>query len=388
MTPPDPTSTDAATLRDVAVAVADAAGALLVDAVAGERTLVDTKSSATDMVTEMDRASERAAAASACTSCAPTTPSSARRAATAPGTTGVTWVVDPLDGTTNYLYRYPGWNVSVGAEIDGVPVAGAVVVPATGDRFAAAVGHGATRNGAPIRLGEPAPLATSLLGTGFNYDPATRARPGPGRWWPSSTGSATSGVAAPPPPTCARWPAAGSTPSTRSGLAPWDRSAGTVIAREAGARVEVLADTPLADDCTVAAHPERFDELVACSPRPAARLTPFAKFRLLVTPLVTRNEIFGSGWGMPAPSGLHEARWSDMATRILTVEDDERIRTAVKLALEDEGWTVAEADTGEDGPRAVPARAGRRRAHRHHAARASTASRCAAPSDASPTSPS
>src|SRR3546814_1235247 len=53
---------------------------------------------------------------------------------------------------TNYLYRHPGWNVSVGATVDGVPAVGAVVVPAHGDVFVAATGHGATRNGLPLRL--------------------------------------------------------------------------------------------------------------------------------------------------------------------------------------------------------------------------------------------
>ncbi len=261
MSPPDPTSTDAAALRDVAVTVADAAGALLVDAVAGERTLVDTKSSPTDMVTEMDRASERLLL-ERLHELRPHDAFVGEEGGDRTGTTGVTWVVDPLDGTTNYLYRYPGWNVSVGAEIDGVPVAGAVVVPATGDRFAAATGHGATRNGAPIHVSEPAPLATSLLGTGFNYDPATRRAQAQvlvaiiDRIRDIRRGGAAAAdlcsVA------CGRLDA-----FYEIGLAPWDRSAGTVIAREAGARVEVLADTPLADDCTVAAHPERFDELVA-----------------------------------------------------------------------------------------------------------------------------
>lgn len=262
----DRSSTDPAVLREVAVAVADEAGALLLDAVADVRAEVGTKSSSTDMVTEMDRASE-ALLVRRLTALRPDDGIVGEEGADRAGTSGVTWFLDPLDGTTNYLYRYPGWNVSVGAVLDGegpeaVAVAGAVVVPALGERFSAAIGCGATRNGEPLRLGPPEPLARSLVGTGFNYDPGMRTsqavvlarllhrirdiRRG---------GAAAADLCA---VACGRLDA-----YYENGLEPWDRVAGTVIAREAGARVEVLTGTPLGADCTVAAHPARFDELVA-----------------------------------------------------------------------------------------------------------------------------
>lgn len=251
---------DAAVLRDVALTVAEEAGALLLDAVERTRAEVATKSSATDMVTEMDRASE-ALLVRRLRELRPDDAVIGEEGADQAGTSGVTWVLDPLDGTTNYLYRHPGWNVSVGAEVAGVGVAGAVVVPSLGERFAAAAGHGATHNGNPIRLGEPAPLATSLVGTGFNYDPHMRSAQAVvlARLLPQIRDIRRGGAAAADlcSVACGRLDA-----FYENGLAPWDRAAGMVIAREAGARVEVLGHTPLGEDCTVAAHPARFDELV------------------------------------------------------------------------------------------------------------------------------
>lgn len=252
--------TDPVGLRDLAVEIATEAGRVLLDAVAGERE-VSTKSSTTDMVTEMDRASEHLLVERLRVE-RPDDAIVGEEGADHPGTSGVRWVIDPLDGTTNYLYRLPGWNVSVGAEIDGVPVAGAVSVPSYGEVFAAATGHGATCNGHPLVAGEPAPLATALIGTGFSYEPATRARQAqclvdlvPRVRDIRRVGAAATDLCS---------VAAGRLDAyVESGLAPWDRSAGTVIAREAGIRVELLAPADLPGELTVAAHPERWDEFLA-----------------------------------------------------------------------------------------------------------------------------
>ncbi len=251
---------DLADLRDVAERVAAEAAALLQASVDDRREAVDTKSTSTDMVTEMDRASE-ALLVRRLRELRPADGIVGEEGAAHPGTSGVVWVVDPLDGTTNYLYRHPGWNVSVGATVDGVPAVGAVVVPSQGDTFTAATGHGATRNGHPVRIGPPAPLRTSLIGTGFGYDPATReaqaralttliARIRDIRRMGAAAADLCS-VA------CGRLDA-----YYETGLAEWDRVAATVVAREAGVRVEVHPDTDLGPDCTIAAHPDRFDELV------------------------------------------------------------------------------------------------------------------------------
>ena len=82
----------------------------------------------------------------------------------------VRWVVDPLDGTTNFAHNYPFFGVSVGAELDGEVVAGAVYDPVRDEMFAAALGGGATLNGSPIRVSGCARIEDALLVTGFPYD--------------------------------------------------------------------------------------------------------------------------------------------------------------------------------------------------------------------------
>jgi myo-inositol-1(or 4)-monophosphatase len=255
---------DLAELRDVAVRVATEAAELLASLVAAERTLVATKSTATDMVTEMDRASEELVVRRLRELC-PQDGIVGEEGASLEGESGVVWVVDPLDGTTNYLYGHPFWNVSVGATLDGEPVAGAVVVPSLGETFAGALGRGSTSNGEPLRIPPAAPLGGCLVGTGFGYDPAQRVAQAEAlatfldRIRDIRRGGAAAadlcGVAR------GRLDA-----YYEHGLYGWDRVAGTVIAREAGARVEVLPSpipgTGVPGDCTVAAHPERFDELV------------------------------------------------------------------------------------------------------------------------------
>ncbi len=248
-------------LRDLAVELASEAGALLASVMDDDRTEVDTKSSGTDMVTEMDRASE-ALLVQRITEARPHDAILGEEGADRAGTTGVRWVIDPLDGTTNYLYRLPGWNVSVGVEVDGEPVAGAVVVPAYRQTFAAAAGHGATCNGRALRLSGAPRLADTLVGTGFGYDPAVRVEQA--RALTALIGRVRdvrrSGAAA--TDLCSL--AAGRLDAYyEAGLAPWDRSAGTVIAREAGATVEVIDDHPLPGVLTVAVHPDGRDAFVA-----------------------------------------------------------------------------------------------------------------------------
>jgi myo-inositol-1(or 4)-monophosphatase len=253
--------TDPAALRDLAVEVAEEAGRLLTGGLSRARTTVDTKSTSTDMVTEMDHASE-ALIVERIADARPDDGIVGEEGAARPSTTGVRWVVDPLDGTTNYLYGLPGWNVSIGVEVDGEAVAGAVVVPSTGTTFAAAVGHGATCDGRPLRLAPPPPLAGALVGTGFSYDPDVRARQAEhvARLMGRIRDIRRVGAAA--ADLCSV--AAGRLDAYfESGLAPWDLCAGSVVAREAGARVEVLDDHPLPGVLTVATHPDRWDDLVA-----------------------------------------------------------------------------------------------------------------------------
>lgn len=93
------------------------------------------------------------------------------------GSSSVTWVVDPLDGTSNYLRGYPGWAVSVAAEHEGKTIVGVVYDPTHQLLYRAAL-RGADLNGLPMRISATTNLATSLIGIGFAYDAAGRARQG------------------------------------------------------------------------------------------------------------------------------------------------------------------------------------------------------------------
>src|SRR3954470_9902140 len=89
-----------------------------------------------------------------------------------------TWVLDPIDGTVNFVYGLPAYGVSVAVQVDGESVAGAVADVAGGALYSAARGHGAhVRRGtstAPLRCSQVTDLSMSLVGTGFSYDPALR----------------------------------------------------------------------------------------------------------------------------------------------------------------------------------------------------------------------
>lgn len=90
--------------------------------------------------------------------------------------TGTVWVVDPIDGTVNFLYGMPWYAVSLAAVQNGVSVAGAVIEPASGRLWSAALGGGATCDGAPLRVSGAAELGFSMLATGFSYSAERRSR--------------------------------------------------------------------------------------------------------------------------------------------------------------------------------------------------------------------
>ena len=148
--------------------------------------------------------------------------------------TRVRWVLDPLDGTTNFAHNYPFFGVSVGAEIDGEVVAGAVYDPVRDEMFAAAVGGGATLNGSPIRVSACAGIGDALLVTGFPYD----VREFPERHIPlfqeflvRAQGIRRDGSAA----LNLCYLAMGRFDGFWEGnLSPWDVAAGSLIVREAG----------------------------------------------------------------------------------------------------------------------------------------------------------
>lgn len=160
-------------LLALAVSTAREAGELIARYTA-EGFAIGTKSTVTDMVTEADRAAEQLIAGRLL-GARPGDGLVGEEGASEPGSSGVRWVVDPLDGTTNFIYGIPAFAVAIAAEVDGEVVAGVVHDVAHGLTYAAALGGGATCNGRPIRVREGATLATALVATGFAYDPVRRA---------------------------------------------------------------------------------------------------------------------------------------------------------------------------------------------------------------------
>ena len=253
--PPAPPAGAAAPEQLLALAtdVATRAARLLVEAQGRERISVATKSSRTDMVTEMDRASEQLIARELLTA-RPEDGIVGEEGSARTGTSGLRWVVDPIDGTTNYLYGFPGWSVSIAAEDDEGVVAGVVVDPSHRDVFSATRGGGAHRNGEPIRCSTQTVLAETLVATGFNYQADQRRRQAeilvallPQVRDIRRMGSASLDLCS---VACGRVDA-----YYERGVSWWDIAAGSLIAAEAGAVVLSLDDGPVTGDSVMASAP-------------------------------------------------------------------------------------------------------------------------------------
>ncbi len=167
---------DPTTLRALAEQMARQAGDV---AFAGRRSRVatqlgsNTKSSGTDIVTEFDQAAE-ATIVDTLRRLRPDDAIVGEEGTADPGTSGYAWYVDPIDGTTNFVYDIPTWSCSIGVAHDDTMVAGAVYVPALGEMYTAALGYGAELNGGPITCSVEDDLARALVGTGFGYTPERR----------------------------------------------------------------------------------------------------------------------------------------------------------------------------------------------------------------------
>lgn len=177
---------------------------------------------------------------------------------------GIAFVVDPLDGTTNFLHGYPWYAVSIGALVDGVLVAGVVLNVATGELFTATAGGGARRNGQPIRVTDTADPSRALVGTGFPFKhrelipPYLLQLP---RVLASTAGVRRAGSAALDLAdlACGRFDA-----FWELNLAPWDIAAGLLLVREAGGRVTTTAghECPVAHGPVVASNGALHDWLL------------------------------------------------------------------------------------------------------------------------------
>jgi myo-inositol-1(or 4)-monophosphatase len=257
------TEPPAAELLELACSAAAEAGLLLADR-GGRPEVVSTKSSPTDVVTEMDRAAEALIRG--------------RLLAARPGDaflgeeggeTGrgaqVRWIVDPLDGTVNYLYGLPDWAVSIAAEVDGTVVAGAVCVPSRGALFSAVLGGGAAVRAdgsgpATLACNAGVPLERALVATGFGYEAGRRRVQGEvvAAVLPRVRDIRRGGSCA--VDLCSL--AAGALDAYyERGVNLWDIAAGGLVAAEAGARVGGLHGATAGPAMTIAAAPRLFGEL-------------------------------------------------------------------------------------------------------------------------------
>jgi myo-inositol-1(or 4)-monophosphatase len=258
-------------------AAADAAAMLAERRSAGRPGVVATKSSPTDVVTEADRTAE-AMITERILGQRPgdlilgeegglhgaERTGAERTAADGRGPT-VRWIVDPLDGTVNYLYGLPDFAVSVAAEVDGTIAAGVVHVPERGEVYTAIAGGGgwlrvAGQPAVRLRCNQRVPLAKALVATGFGY--AASRRRGQGRVvaavLPAVRDIRRGGSAA--VDLCSL--AAGRVDAYyERGVNYWDYAAGGLVATEAGAVLGGLAGHPAGPAFTIAAPQPLFTEL-------------------------------------------------------------------------------------------------------------------------------
>ena len=249
-------------LVDLAHRSAASAGALLRDERPRELE-ISAKSSPTDVVTQMDRAAEEHLAAMILRE-RPGDAILGEEGGARPGSTPVTWIVDPLDGTTNYLYGVPLWSVSVGVAVAGEVVAGVVCAPELGLTYIAGRGRGAreeSRRGTrKLQASAVTDLGQSLLSTGFGYDSDQRRRQAEALVTVAPRVRDVRRLGSAAIDLC--WVAAGLTDAyVESRLNPWDVAAGALIAREAGARVVGDSD-PVQAPYVMAAAPGIADELM------------------------------------------------------------------------------------------------------------------------------
>ena len=234
--------------------LAGAAGALSLERLREPRADVRTKSSATDMVSEVDEACERLIV-DGIREARPDDGILSEEGAAVESSTGLRWVIDPIDGTTNYLYGHPGYAISIALERAGEALVGVVEDPLHRERFTAVRSGGSRRNGEPIRVSGETELGSALVATGFGYVAAERTRQVEvlARMIGSIRDIRRMGAAA--VDLCS---VAGGRVDAyyERGLNHWDLAAGTLIAEEAGATVGELDDGTV-----VAAPPALFEPL-------------------------------------------------------------------------------------------------------------------------------
>lgn len=243
--------------RDLAIRVGDIA-------LAGRRNglrHVDTKSTPTDMVTEFDRATE-VEIVSTLRRLRPHDAIVGEEGASHDGTSGITWYIDPIDGTTNFLYDLPMWAVSIAACDAEGSLCGVVHAPALRETFTALRGRGAHLNGRPINCGTVTELSQALVATGFNYSADNRLKQA--ARFPRMidkirdvrrAGAASLDLCF---VACGRYDA-----YFEEHLHPWDIAAGSLVVTEAGGRVGSIDGTEPIPSAILGANPTLFPQIQA-----------------------------------------------------------------------------------------------------------------------------
>ncbi|MDQ3962468.1 MAG: inositol monophosphatase [Actinomycetota bacterium] len=246
-------------LLDIACRAAISAGELLLERFAGAAAGVGSKTTPTDLVSDADRESEQLLV-ELISSSRPDDGIVSEEGSRASSSSGLTWVIDPLDGTVNYLFRIPWWSVSIALEDATGALVGVVLDPVRNDLFAAVRGAGATLNDEPIHVSTRTELSAALIGTGFAYDARARAvqaeivtRVLPKARDIRRAGSAALDLAS---LSCGRLDGFYEAPMEH-----WDKAAGVLLAREAGAVVTDLPAPYGLSTGVMAANPQLHEQL-------------------------------------------------------------------------------------------------------------------------------
>jgi len=246
-------------LLEIARTIALEAGSLAAKRKAEGVEVVDRKSSSVDIVTAADRETE-ALIRSRLTELRPDDGFFGEESSADAGTSGLTWIVDPIDGTVNFLYGIPHYAVSI-AVVEGEPdplswraLAGCVVNPAIGEVYTASAGGGAYLGDRRLEAPASVDLSQALIATGFAYSAEERARQGAviAALLPKVRDIRRMGTAS--LDLCAVATGRANAYFERT-LSPWDHAAGALIAREAGAIVKGLGDAAPSRDFILAAAP-------------------------------------------------------------------------------------------------------------------------------------
>ena len=255
MTAHNPEQVLAGELLALARRIGQEAAAMLMDRPAELE--VNTKSTAIDVVTQMDIKVEKFIV-DQILAARPDDGLIGEEGADRASASGITWVIDPLDGTVNYLYDLPGWNVSIAAKDEQGQLVGVVTAPSINSTWWAVRGQGAFFNGKAISCNDPIELNRAMLATGFQYDTAHRAKQieHVSALLPLIRDLRRNGAAAVDLCHVAMGRVDG---YFEHGLKEWDWAAGGLIAREAGARFGLYGQAPYM--MTLAAGPALYAEL-------------------------------------------------------------------------------------------------------------------------------